>query len=717
MSLFRHLRLSARIPGLVAAAALIAVVAVGSAGYLAAASAVRQAAEEKLSVAVEARYDTLQAYLSTIREDLLLTAGQPTTIKALNDFRSAYATLNVRGGAPDLLQRLYITDNPFPTGEKQKLDGASDGSTYSFNHTRYHPGFRDFQQTRGYYDVFLISPQGEVVYTVFKENDFGTSLEQGPWSRTGLAGVFRAARDAGAPGQVALVDFEAYAPSAGAPASFIATPVFDGPRLVGVLAFQMPIGRINDIMQATTGMGRTGETYLVGADGLMRSDSRFGTTSTILVTQVDSPTTRAGLAGKTGMAEIIDYRGHEVLSVHRPIDFEGVRWAIIGEADLAEVLAPVHRLRDRSLITGLIILAVVTTAGIAVARRITRPINAMTLAMDQLAGGRDDVDIPGTDRRDELGVMSKAVRVFKDSMVEARELAAREAEELRRRDARARTVEELIAAFERDIARALDTVATAADGMTATAAAMAGTAEETERRSGAVAAASEEASVNVQAVAGAAEELSASIAEIGHQSGHSASLAGRAVADATETSRRMQELAEAAGKIDRVVALINDIAAQTNLLALNATIEAARAGEAGKGFAVVASEVKALAGATARATDEITGEVTGVQQATASVVKAIDGIGGTIRRIDEIATAIASAVEEQSAATREITHNVAQASAGTSEVSTNIDEVAKAAATTGSAAGRVQDAAHALSEEAQILRRRVEDFLAGIRAA
>jgi methyl-accepting chemotaxis protein len=717
MTLFRTLRLSHKIPGLVTGAALVSVVAVGIISYVDAAGAMRQAAEEKLSVAIDARHDTLDAYLRTIREDLKLVASDASTVKALTDFRSAYNALNTQGAGGDLLQRLYITDSPFPKGEKQKLDAAGDGSTYSFNHGRHHPALRDLQELRGYYDVFLISPEGNVVYTVFKENDFATNLDTGPWKDTGLAAVFRRIRDDAVPGRTAFTDFEAYAPSDGAPAGFIAAPVFDGPRFAGVLAFQMPIGRMDEVMHASTGMGRTGETYLVGTDGLMRTNSRFSDTPTILTTRIDSPTARAGLDGGSGIAEIVDYRGHEVLSVYRPMAFEGVRWAILGEADVDEVLAPVHDLRNRSLAIGGIILVLVAVAGILAARRVTGPINAMTGAMDRLAAGNDTVAIPGTDRGDELGVMSKAVQVFKDNMIRARELAAREAEELRRREQRTRTIEELIAGFEGDVAIALKTVSSAATEMNATATAMAATAEETARQSTVVAAASDEASTNVQAVASASEELTASISEIGRQSGRSADLAGRAVADAGDTGRRMQDLAEAARKIDRVVALISDIAAQTNLLALNATIEAARAGEAGKGFAVVASEVKALAGATARATDEITGEVTGVQEATRVAVTAIDGIGGTIRLIDEIATTIAAAVEEQSAATREITTAVSQAASGTAEVSSNIAGVTEAASTTGAAAVQVQGAARELSEQAETLRHRVEGFLAGIRAA
>ncbi|KZC99810.1 MULTISPECIES: methyl-accepting chemotaxis protein [unclassified Thalassospira] len=348
---------------------------------------------------------------------------------------------------------------------------------------------------------------------------------------------------------------------------------------------------------------------------------------------------------------------------------------------------------------------------------ISRPIRQITDVMKELAGGNKQIDIPGQDRRDEIGDMSKAVLVFRENMIRADELAGQEAEAAKRREQRARKISELTTGFDQEISVVLKALASAATEMQSTATGMSSTAEETSRQSGIVAAAAEQASTNVQTVASATEQLSASIAEITQQVSQSSTVANRAVEDAEKTNAQVRGLAEAAQKIGDVVGLISDIAEQTNLLALNATIEAARAGDAGKGFAVVAAEVKNLATATSKATDEITAQITGIQNETEGAVSAIASISATIAEISEISATIASAVEEQGAATLEITRNVQEASAGTSEVTSNIVSVNEAAGSTGTAAEQVLTAAGQLSRESESLRQKVEAFLSAVRAA
>ena len=270
-------------------------------------------------------------------------------------------------------------------------------------------------------------------------------------------------------------------------------------------------------------------------------------------------------------------------------------------------------------------------------------------------------------------------------------------------------------AFEQSVKGMVEIVASAATQLQSTARTMEGTANGTSEQATTVAAAADEAATNVQTVASAAEELASSIAEISRQVAQSTQIAGAAVDEAQRTNSMVQGLADAAQKIGEVVSLINDIASQTNLLALNATIEAARAGEAGKGFAVVASEVKNLANQTAKATDEISAQIGGIQTATKDAVGAIEGIGGTIGEINEIASAIAAAVEEQGAATQEIARNVEQAASGTTQVTQNISEVTQAASETGQAAGQVLDAASELSQQSEKLNGEVHRFLDQIR--
>jgi methyl-accepting chemotaxis protein len=377
---------------------------------------------------------------------------------------------------------------------------------------------------------------------------------------------------------------------------------------------------------------------------------------------------------------------------------------------------------DRIAHTNIAIAGVVLVLGIALAyiitRGISRPVRRMTGAMKVLASGDISAVVPGTDRRDEIGDMAKAVEIFKQNMIETERLRVEQDESKQRTELdKKMLLNKLAGDFESGVRASLDALASAAAEMRATSQSMSATAEETSTQATAVAAAAEQASANVQTVAAATEELSSSVSEIGRQVGQSTKIAGQAVTEADRTNVTVQGLSAAAQKIGDVVKLISDIASQTNLLALNATIEAARAGDAGKGFAVVASEVKSLANQTAKATEEIAAQVASMQGATNEAVTAIRSIGGTIGSINEIATAIAAAVEEQGAATQEIARNVHEAAQGTGQVSSNIVGVNQAAAETGTAAGQVLTSAEELGKQAETLRGDVDRFLAEIRAA
>jgi methyl-accepting chemotaxis protein len=372
--------------------------------------------------------------------------------------------------------------------------------------------------------------------------------------------------------------------------------------------------------------------------------------------------------------------------------------------------------------TGLILLAVGLLIGSVLAWRLGRniavPIKSMTALMRSLAEGRHDVEIPGAERGDEIGTMAKAVEVFRQGMIEAKRLRADQEELKRQAEAEQhRTMMQLADGLEGSVKEVVSTLTRAVIQLEVSARTMSTTAESATHQSTAVASAYDESSLRVQAAAAAAEQLAGSITEIGRQVTHSTQIAGDAVDRAIKIDKTAQALAEAASRIGIVVSLISDIASQTNLLALNATIEAARAGEAGKGFAVVASEVKSLATQTGKATDEISTQVATIQQVTAEMVEAIKGVASTIDQINSIATMIEAAVEEQGAATQEISHNVQQAAAGTSVIATNITGVSGAAAQTGESAGQVLTAAGELSRQSIALNDEVDRFLAKIRAA
>ncbi|GGF08997.1 methyl-accepting chemotaxis protein [Aliidongia dinghuensis] len=350
-------------------------------------------------------------------------------------------------------------------------------------------------------------------------------------------------------------------------------------------------------------------------------------------------------------------------------------------------------------------------------RGVSTPIQRITDAMKRLAGHDLATEVVGLGRKDEIGAMAGAVQVFKDSMITAERLAEEQRQEQARKEARAARIEAINAEFDQSAREAFDYLATAATELRATAGSMSDNADLASKQAGAVAAASEEASTNVQTVAAATEELSSSIQEISRQVVQSSTIAGQAVQEAAHTGGTMRVLADAAQKIGEVVRLINDIAGQTNLLALNATIEAARAGEAGKGFAVVASEVKNLATQTARATEDISAQVSAMQNSTEAAVAAIARIDETIGRMNEISTSIAAAMEQQGAATQEIARNVQEAARGTTEVSSNIGGLNQIVEETGAASVQVLGAADELGHQAEQLRARVGTFLSDIRAA
>jgi len=292
------------------------------------------------------------------------------------------------------LQYYYIKTNTNPLGSKHLLNAAQDASGYSALHAKVHPIIRNYLEKFGYYDIFLVEPEtGDIVYTVFKELDYSTSLKDGPYAQTNIGEVFRQAAGSGSSDFVALVDYRQYAPSYDAPASFIASPIYDGGELLGVLIFQMPIANINAIMTNAAGMGESGETYLVGPDFQLRSDSRINNAYTVVDSfkkglKVDTEASRAALAGGTEAKIITDYNGNPVLSAYTPISAGGLKWALMAEIDQAEAFAATNELLWYSLIAALVMGALVFAIGWMVSNGVAKPINRI---IEGLGDGSEQV--------------------------------------------------------------------------------------------------------------------------------------------------------------------------------------------------------------------------------------------------------------------------------------------------------------------------------------
>jgi methyl-accepting chemotaxis protein len=379
---------------------------------------------------------------------------------------------------------------------------------------------------------------------------------------------------------------------------------------------------------------------------------------------------------------------------------------------------------DARLQTLFVVLAVVIAAAAAAviavltvtSRAVVRPIKAMTDAMSRLAAGDMATEVPGRDRRDEVGAMAQALGVLKDNSVRAQQLSQQQAEAHAAQSSRAQALEQLCRSFDSEMSKGLSDVAQSLQAMQQAVQSMSSSAEQTAGEAGHATEASSQTASSVGSVASATGELSTTITEITRQVSQSSQIAGEAATQARQTNEQIKGLATAAEKVGAIVQLINEIASQTNLLALNATIEAARAGEAGKGFAVVASEVKNLASQTAKATDEIASHVGAIQSETQRSVSAIQGVATIIEQINQLTNSVSAAVQQQSAATQEIVRSVGQATDGTRSVSDSIGTVVSAAGESRNAAARLAEVTSALSTQSQSLRTGVERFLANVKA-
>ena len=583
------------------------------------------------------------------------------------------------------LQHAYISANSNPLGNKHLLDAGSDGTWYDALHGKYHPSIRGFLDRFGYYDIFLVDVEsGNIVYSVFKELDYATSLKTGPFSTTNFARAFQQAAALPNSDEAVLVDFECYWPSYEAPASFIASPIFEGDQKIGVLIFQMPVDRINELMARDAGIGETGETLLVGHDFKQRCNSARDPEKYSLIGAfrgeqkqvIETESVRKAIQGESGVMTTKNYLGETVVSAYAPVSLLGLNWAVISEvtADeaftaVAEITGVTRASQRSTMLFGAIATLIAAIGVIAVALRTTKyliqPIDATVETLRDIAEGEGDL----TRRLDEnqIGELGDLATNFNRFAVRIHDIV-------------------------KQIAGNATTLSQASSSLSESASNLSAGATQSKSQSATVSSAAEELSINMQnmarsteemsngigTVATAVEEMKTTISEIAENAEQSAEVASQAASAAEVSNAKVGDMGSAANEIGKVIEVIQDIAEQTNLLALNATIEAARAGEAGKGFAVVATEVKELAKQTATATDDIRRRIEVMQQSTGQAVDSIEQISEVIGRVNELSRMIASAVEEQRITTEQIAGHVGSTADLAQTVARGVSESADA---------------------------------------
>ncbi|MCB6180182.1 methyl-accepting chemotaxis protein [Rhodobacter sp. Har01] len=651
-------------------------------------------------------------WYETIAREIVLIAAEPSTAADIRLFGEA---IQADGSGMSRAQDHYARNNPHELGKRDLLVDAGDGSAYSNMHLGIHPRFTGMRQLLGFYDMFLFDPQGDLLYTVVKEADFGENFRTGPYADTGLGIVFRMAVEAG-PGEVVVADFESYSPSAGAPAAFAATPVLDqAGTLIGVLAAQLSVEGLSASLARSALLGSKGDMYLVGDDGRARTRSRFDGRFVEFDPLPDLPFVSDLKAGKTGVTfGTLGVSGAESIVLTQPLDVAFGNWTLVVELDQTEHLAGVVAFRNWVLGFVGFGLVVGLALGLGASRGITRPLSSVLRSIDQVAGGDYAAEIPVADRRDEIGRLGRSVMEFRDKLAAGEALEAKRARDWGAQETVTRKMtaaleslaagdltctledrfpygfEPMRANFNKTLItlrEMLVVVVQNADEMHTRAEVISEATEDLSKRT-------ENQAATLEQTAAALDELTASVrsaadgaAEVEtvvRNARDEATANGKVVRDAVDA---MAEIKRSSDGISQIIGVIDDIAFQTNLLALNAGVEAARAGEAGRGFAVVASEVRALALRSSDAAKQIKQLVSDSSVQVHSGValvnqagKALAGILEHVGSIAELVSSIAVGAREQSAGLGEINVGVTELDKVTQKNTAMVDEASAATA-------------------------------------
>lgn len=707
MNFLPSIRISTKLPLIIVSLCLVLATTIAVLGYFSFKAAILNETQKAYQIVTGERRHALETLFARIGDDVKGLGNDPTVATALRGLGAVYGVM--MDDPTDYLHGAYIDQNPHPVGQRDKLDKAEGAVPYNYRHSEFHPYFRSIKDGRGYYDLFLFDLSGNLVYTVYKEADFATNFVDGPYKDTGLGRAMRQALE-GELGQMFFADFAPYAPSNGAPASFVATPVFDaGGTRVGVVAVQVPSDPISAITNKSYGLGETGDIYLVGPDQTSRSVSRFDGRFDFFDPLPASPQIQTSRDNSDHFyPEAPGLDGHLVVAQSLTMDVFGTKWGVVGEVDLAEVMQPVIAIRNQMIIVSLIGAMIAGLLGWLTARSVTLPLGSLGQNMETVSSGNYDTRISNIHRGDEIGSLARTLVGFRDQLVFARD-AEQERETLQKEQAsvvenlsKALTkladgdlTSKIKAPFQGDYDKLRLDYNRSIDRLNDTIGAVVVNAQRIRQRTDDMSKASDDLSrrtenqaATLEETAAALDELTASVKSAATGAREVEKIVADAQTDADESGpvvrnavEAMTEIEKSSDAISQIIGVIDDIAFQTNLLALNAGVEAARAGEAGRGFAVVASEVRALAQRSSEAAKQIKGLISGSSQQVERGVGLVGKAGEVLTRIvdrishiSNLMTEIASGAQEQSIGLGEINVGVTQLDKVTQQNAAMVEE-------------------------------------------